>query len=326
MMQRLLVGQFAKGVHHSFYTLSAYDTAINRVFWINVKIFKKIILDLLHLRRTPMDKCIATVSLAGSLPEKLRAIAGAGFDAVEIFHDDLLHFPGTPSDVRRLTDDLGLNVVLLQPLRNGDGVPAGQRAHMLAEAGRMLDEMAALGCRQLLVCSSTEQDALADCEAQCENLQRLAELAQRYDSRISYEALAWGRHVYHYHQAWERVKRVNMANLGLMLDSFHLLSLGDDLGGLGDIAVEKIFFVQLADATPRPCLTQTVDEWSRHHRCFPGEGILNVDVFARAVAKLGYQGIWSLEIFNDNYQRQAPDIIAARGINALNMLEPLIKP
>jgi len=41
-------------------------------------------------------RSIATVSLSGSLDEKLRAIAAAGFDAVEIFENDLLSFNGSP--------------------------------------------------------------------------------------------------------------------------------------------------------------------------------------------------------------------------------------
>jgi len=41
-------------------------------------------------------RSIATVALSGSLDEKLRAIASAGFDAVEIFENDLLTFNGSP--------------------------------------------------------------------------------------------------------------------------------------------------------------------------------------------------------------------------------------
>ncbi len=33
---------------------------------------------------------IATVSISGTLPEKLKAIKAAGFDGVEIFENDLL--------------------------------------------------------------------------------------------------------------------------------------------------------------------------------------------------------------------------------------------
>lgn len=44
-----------------------------------------------------MRKSIATVSISGSLTEKLDAIARAGFDGVEIFENDLLGCPLSPS-------------------------------------------------------------------------------------------------------------------------------------------------------------------------------------------------------------------------------------
>ena len=43
-----------------------------------------------------MLRSIATVSLGGTLMEKLQAIAAAGFDGVEIFENDLLYFDGSP--------------------------------------------------------------------------------------------------------------------------------------------------------------------------------------------------------------------------------------
>ena len=42
---------------------------------------------------------IATVSLSGDLADKLRAIAAAGFDGVEVFENDFLTFDGNPRDV-----------------------------------------------------------------------------------------------------------------------------------------------------------------------------------------------------------------------------------
>ena len=49
-----------------------------------------------------MKTSIATVSFSGTLDEKLHAIADAGFDAVEIFENDLLSFDGPPRDVGQL--------------------------------------------------------------------------------------------------------------------------------------------------------------------------------------------------------------------------------
>lgn len=48
-----------------------------------------------------MQRSIATVSLSGTLPEKLEAIAAAGFDGVEIFENDLLYYDGSPREIDR---------------------------------------------------------------------------------------------------------------------------------------------------------------------------------------------------------------------------------
>ena len=45
-----------------------------------------------------MRRSIATVSLSGTLPEKLEAIAIAHFDGVEMMDNDLLVFKGSPRE------------------------------------------------------------------------------------------------------------------------------------------------------------------------------------------------------------------------------------
>jgi len=44
-------------------------------------------------------RAIATVCLSGMLEDKLDAVAGAGFDGVEIFENDLIASPSTPAGV-----------------------------------------------------------------------------------------------------------------------------------------------------------------------------------------------------------------------------------
>ncbi|STT48192.1 4-hydroxyphenylpyruvate dioxygenase [Klebsiella pneumoniae] len=104
---------------------------------------------------------------------------------------------------------------------------------------------------------------------QVADLRALATLAEEEGIAIGYEALAWGTHVNRWQQAWERVRRVDSPALGLVLDSFHILARGDTLDALPSVPVEKITFVQLADA---PYMKMDLLEWSRHFRCFPGQG------------------------------------------------------
>ena len=93
-----------------------------------------------------MQTAIATVSLSGTLNEKLEAIAAAGFKGVEIFENDLLSFNGTPSEVRQLIEERGLKTIVFQPFRDFEGMPEPQRAKVFSRAERKFDLMQELGC------------------------------------------------------------------------------------------------------------------------------------------------------------------------------------
>src|SRR5262247_2829781 len=101
-----------------------------------------------------MKTSIATVSLSGTLGEKLEAIAAAKFDAVEIFENDLVTFDGTAADVRDACARLGLAIVTLQPFRDFEGMPDALRERTFARAERKFDVMAELGCDLLMICSN----------------------------------------------------------------------------------------------------------------------------------------------------------------------------
>ena len=91
--------------------------------------------------------------------------------------------------------------------------------------------------------------------------------------------------------------------LGLCLDSFHVLSLDNDPAVIAQIAGDKVFHVQLADA---PRLNMDVREWSLHYRMFPGQGSLDVAGFLSRILAMGYAGPIALEVFNDVYQQEDP--------------------
>jgi 4-hydroxyphenylpyruvate dioxygenase len=76
--------------------------------------------------------------------------------------------------------------------------------------------------------------------------------------------------------------------------------------------------VQLADA---PKLGLDVLSWSRHFRCFPGQGDLPVGTFMEAIAATGYSGPLSLEIFNDQFRSGSPVRTATDGLRSLILLE-----
>jgi len=268
-----------------------------------------------------MRRSIATVSLSGTLPEKIDAIAAAGFDGIELFEPDFTHFAGTAQDLRSMCDERGLVIELFQPFRDFEGMPDVQYRRNLDRAERKFDLMAALGVRLMLVCSNTSPLALPDVELAAAQLRELAQRATQRGMRIAYEALAWGRHVKLWRQAWRIVEKGADPNLGLVLDSFHTLSLKDDPAGIASLPGEKIFFVQMADA---PRLDLNVIEWARHHRNFPGQGQFDVVGFFEQAVRAGYTGPLSLEIFNDVFRESPNRRIAVDAMRSLQWLEAQI--
>ncbi|MEV1021298.1 TIM barrel protein [Streptomyces sp. NPDC050264] len=271
-----------------------------------------------------MRTSIATVSLSGSLTEKLTAAARAGFDGVEIFENDLLASPLAPEEIRGLCADLGLGIDLYQPVRDIEAVPADVFARNLRRAEHKFRVAQRLGADTVLVCSSVSPQAVDDDVLAARQLRQLAERAADFGVRIAYEALAWGRHVNTYDHAWRIVEAADHPALGTCLDSFHILSRGHepkDFEGIADIPGEKIFFLQLADA---PLLAMDVLQWSRHYRCFPGQGDLDVAGLLRQVLRAGYAGPLSLEVFNDVFRQAEAGPTAVDALRSLLVVQEAV--
>src|SRR3569623_3712807 len=140
--------------------------------------------------------------------------------------------------------------------------------------------MQELGTDLMLICSNVSPEALGGVDRAAADLRELGELAQSFDIRIGYEALAGGRHVNDHRDAWEIVRRADHPRVGLILDSFHSLARRIDLDSIRSIPGDRIFIVQLADA---PRNDKDLLYLRRLFRCMPGEGDLPVVAVMRAV-------------------------------------------
>ena len=265
-----------------------------------------------------MRRSIATVCLSGGLEGKLRAASAAGFEAVEIFEPDLVSCPLSPESVRELAGELGLALELYQPFRDFEAVTPAALEHNLRRAEMKFDLMGRLGIDTLLVCSNASAGAIDDDELAAGQLRQMAEAAAAHGLRLAYEALAWSTHVNDYRHSWRIVAQADHPALGVCLDSFHILSRGTDLAGISGIPGDRIFVVQLADA---PRLPMDLLQWSRHHRCFPGQGDLDVGGVLAQALRTGYRGSVSLEVFNDIFRQVPAGRAAVDAMRSLLALE-----
>jgi 4-hydroxyphenylpyruvate dioxygenase len=177
--------------------------------------------------------------------------------------------------------------------------------------------MGELGCDLLLVCSNVSPHSLGGIDRAAADLRALGESAARHGMRVGFEALAWGRHINDYRDAWEAVRRADHKAIGLVLDTFHIFARKTDLKPIGAIPRDRIFLVQVADA---PLLDMDSLSWSRHFRNFPGQGELPLLDFMEVLQATGFDDLLSLEIFNDQFRAGSARSVAVDGQRSLLFL------
>lgn len=256
-----------------------------------------------------------TISLAGPLEAKLKAVTEAGFTQIMLSARDLVgHHHGWEAAVQAVKAS-GLRVTGFQVLRDFEGLSGHLHDYKIDVAKSMLEMCHALECQVLLVCSSNSTHASTEPGVLARDLRKLAMLAIPMNIRIAYEALSWGRTINEYPQAWDIVCQADMPNLGLGFDSFHMFATNTSLDELEMLDPDKIFLVQLADFMWQEI--KSVEEriaTARHFRVFPGEGVHSEALTALVLKlhQLGYRGDYSFEVFNDDYQQMPLSMVAQR--------------
>jgi len=261
------------------------------------------------------DFGVDTITFSGPLEAKLEAAQQAGFSQIMLNARDLTGHPGGVAAAARAVRASGIRLTGFQVLRDFEGLAGHLHQYKVDMAMSMLEMCAAIGSPLLLACSSTSRHASGDMDKIAADLHKLAMLAVPLGIKVAYEALSWGRFINEYPAAWDVVCRADAPNLGLCLDSFHLLAAKTPLDALEAIEPHQLFLVQLADFMWHevPTFEERMNT-ARTFRVFPGEGVHSQPLtdFVLQLEHSGWRGNYSFEVFNDDYQQLPLDTVAQR--------------
>ena len=316
-----------------------------------------------------LQPAIATVSLGRSpaghgIIAKMRQASLAGFRGVEIFFEcleDLACQKGNGSkpasrealleaarEVRAACDAEGLAVLVLQPFVFYEGLVDPEASRQKLETLELWFEICHVLDTDLIQIPTNFQaeGTTGDVDRIVADLALVARLGlqQSPPIRFAYEGISWGTHIDTWEGTWEIVKRVNLPNLGLCLDTFHIAGRvwGDPTAVSGqtgnaeqdlesslnrlvnEVDPKKIFYVQIGDAERlQPPLsrdhalyvegTKPRMTWSRNARLLPFEtdrgAYLPIWRVCRAIfVELKWQGWVSLEMFGQTLYEQRADV------------------
>jgi 2-keto-myo-inositol isomerase len=123
------------------------------------------------------------------------------------------------------------------------------------------------------------------------------------------------------------VQEAERANLGICLDSYHILATRTDLAYLEEIDARKIFLVQLSDFLWHEVRSpQDRIETARHFRVFPGEGVHEAALaqLVRTIDAMGYRGDYSFEVFSDDYRQLPLPMVCERARRSVKWVSDLV--
>ncbi len=239
--------------------------------------------------------------------EKIRVAAEAGYDAIELWHDDIdAHLAGGGSleEIRRAVDDSGLTIPTTVMLK-GWCEPDGNSG--LDECRRRMEQSVAVGAMHAV---AGPPHGMVDYNLAADRYAQLLEIGLAMGVRPAMEYLGFAQDVNSIDAALRIMQGSGHPQATIVLDPFH-----DYRGGAGCESIAKLSADQIAvchfdDAPADPPAHEQRDP----DRVYPGDGVIDLKRFVELLRQVGYDRWISLELFREDLWQADPLEVAQTGL------------
>lgn len=253
-------------------------------------------------------------TMRANLLEDVQVCKEVGFEYFELRDnklEDLLKVKSL-NEIKAFIGNFAVQPVAMNSLERATLHDDEGFCRVLDRADVLCKYSAALGCPIVVVvpsfleASSSKPSRKEIKSDACFVLRKLEEIAQSYGVRIAFEFLGFvDSSVNTLSFCNEIVEELNSPSIGIVIDTFHFFLSGEPLSVLDTVNPKRVFLVHVADAenVPRSQLTDV-------HRTIPGEGVVPLKPLVRKLQDIGYQGVFSIELFNPKYWERDPKEVA----------------
>ena len=254
----------------------------------------------------------STIRPAG-LMDKIKIAASAGYEAIELWNDDLTEYEengGSLTDIKSALEDHGLIVPTVIALHGWLNTTGDAHMQAIEEAKRRMNQAISIGSQRIVASPPMEQ---ADLELGGKNYHELLEIGRELGISPSMEFLGFVQGVNQVKDAWKIIENANHPDSTIVLDPFHIFRGGGKAEDMQEIPAEKISVFHFNDAPSSPAQNMQTDA----DRVYPGDGILDLGKMISILGSSGYTGVISLELFNPNYWEKDPLEVAKIGLEKM---------
>lgn len=248
---------------------------------------------------------------------KIRIAGEVGYDAIELWYDDLDAFVrqgGTLREVRAALDDHGLEVPTAIHMPGAFDADDDAFADVLDRARRKFAQAAEVGAARVITGPPTSQPV--DVERTANRYRRLLDIGREEGALPAFEFLGFVDGVHTIKGALEIVERAGDPDGTIVLDPFHIFRGGSSVDDIELVPVERIAVYHFNDATDEKPREKQMDP----DRVLPGDGVLPLAFQLRYLVRNGYSGAVSLELFSEALWREDPREVAKVGLEKMMAL------
>jgi 2-keto-myo-inositol isomerase len=258
--------------------------------------------------------CLNTSTIRpASLMDKIRIAGEVGYDAIELWSDDLTQYEaenGNLDGVAKALEDNGLQVATLIALHGWMDSAGEAYEKSLEEARRKMRQAAVVGSPYIIASPPRGE---VDLDQGAQRYRQLLEIGREYGVKPAMEFLGFVAGVNQINDAWYIVTQADDPDGTIVLDVFHIYRGGSEIDDLRKIPGDRIAIFHLNDAPESPSREQQTDA----DRVYPGDGIAPLGDMLRILEESGYRGVVSLELFNPTYWEQDPREVGRVGLGKM---------
>ena len=254
------------------------------------------------------------------LAESIAIAAAAGYGALEPWVneiEDYVKTGGTPRELGRRFADAGLAVPNAIGFAEWLVADPARRKKGLERAKRDMELVRAVGSPSLAAPPSgaTNAESKVTLDDACGRYRELLDVGKGLGVTPIVEVWGFSKSLSRLGETWYVAAECGRAGGAVLPDIYHLYKGGSGFDGLRLLSGAAIGVFHVNDY-PEIDRGQIQDA----DRVYPGDGVAPVRDILATLAAVGYSGWLSLELFNRDYWKRDPKLVAATGLAKLKAL------
>lgn len=266
---------------------------------------------------SPFPLCMNTSTIRPTpIEEKIDACGKAGYDALELWTQDLEQYRDAGKDVadlKKRIEDHGMFVI--DTIGLWDGMPVEEAAFQkqMDVNKRRMELAARAGSRHIAVLPLPDREHF-DLKRTAARYRQILEVGlNEIGIHPAMEFVSVFKGITRMGQVAQIAIDADHPKAIIIPDTFHLHNGGSGFSGIRHIQGDFIATFHWNDVKAEPAPGSMRDS----DRIYPGEGILPLEQALRDLVAIGYRGPLSLELFRREHWEMDPNVVARDGLKSM---------